>query len=193
MTRRLLARLGLAVLLVLTGCRGLGSNRSGSGNDQGPVCAVYFSPHGGCTEHVVQAIRSARTSIFVQAYSFTSQPITHALIDAYRRGVKVDVILDKSQEHERHSTAEWLARSGVPVEVDAVHAIAHNKVMVIDGQTVLTGSFNFTEAAEQRNAENLLVVQDPTLAAQYAANWQAHRVHATPYAGPRGETRQPTR
>ena len=141
----------------------------------------------------MQAIRAAHSSILVQAYSFTSQPITRALIDASRRGVKVDVILDKSQERERHSTAEWLARSGVPVEVDAVHAIAHNKVMVIDGETVLTGSFNFTTAAEERNAENLLLVQDPALAARYAANWQAHRVHATPYAERREETQRSTR
>jgi phosphatidylserine/phosphatidylglycerophosphate/cardiolipin synthase-like enzyme len=64
-----------------------------------------------------------------------------------------------------------------------VNAIAHNKVMVIDGDTVITGSFNFTNAAEERNAENLLVFHDATLASQYAANWHRHETHSEIYAG----------
>jgi len=67
--------------------------------------------------------------------------------------------------------------------IDGVHAIAHNKVMIIDGQTVITGSFNFTTAAERQNAENLLVVRDHALAARYAENWRAHAEHSTPYVG----------
>jgi phosphatidylserine/phosphatidylglycerophosphate/cardiolipin synthase-like enzyme len=63
------------------------------------------------------------------------------------------------------------------------NAIAHNKIMVIDGQTVITGSFNFTKAAEENNAENLLVIRSPELAATYAANWQVHADHPDPYAG----------
>ena len=55
--------------------------------------------------------------------------------------------------------------------------------MVIDGETVITGSFNFTKAAEESNAENLLVIQDPVLAAKYLANWSAHAEHSESYAG----------
>jgi phosphatidylserine/phosphatidylglycerophosphate/cardiolipin synthase-like enzyme len=69
--------------------------------------------------------------------------------------------------------------------ISARLAIAHNKIMVIDGKTVLTGSFNFTKAAEDDNAENLLVIQDPALAAKYAANWQAHLSHSEAYQGTR--------
>ena len=72
---------------------------------------------------------------------------------------------------------------GIPVQIDAKHAIAHNKIMVIDGQTVITGSFNFTTAAEEHNAENLLVIRSPELAAKYAANWKVHADHSDPYAG----------
>jgi phosphatidylserine/phosphatidylglycerophosphate/cardiolipin synthase-like enzyme len=67
--------------------------------------------------------------------------------------------------------------------IDANHAIAHNKVMVIDGETVLTGSFNFTKAAREKNAENLLIIRDPALAAKYVQNWEAHRQHSQPYVG----------
>jgi hypothetical protein len=76
-----------------------------------------------------------------------------------------------------------MVNMGIPTKIDAQHAIAHNKVMVIDGQTVITGSFNFTKAAEENNAENLLVIRSPELAAKYAANWKVHADHSEPYGG----------
>jgi phosphatidylserine/phosphatidylglycerophosphate/cardiolipin synthase-like enzyme len=99
--------------------------------------------------------------VLVQAYSFTSAPIAKALLDAHKRGVQVQVILDKSQRTEKYSSADFLANQGVLTMIDATHAIAHNKVIVIDGETVLTGSFNFTKAAQEKNAENLLIIRDP--------------------------------
>ena len=179
---RLRTRLVLLLSLVLVGCQGSGHVQTRRA--QGPVCAVYFSLHGGCTQEVAEALRQAQQSVLVQAYSFTSTPIAQALVEAYRRGVKVEVILDRSQQTDRRSSAQLLAQAGVPLDIDAAHAIAHNKVMVIDGQTILSGSFNFTEAAEDRNAENLLVIRDAALAAQYAKNWQAHRAHSKPYRPP---------
>ena len=146
-----------------------------------PKYAVHFSPKGGCTEAVVAALGAAKTNVVVQAYSFTSMPIAKALVEAHRRGVKVEVILDKSQRSERYTSATFLVNSGVPTVIDSAHAIAHNKVMVIDSRTVLTGSFNFTKAAEESNAENLLVIEDAALAAKYIENWKAHRQHSEPY------------
>jgi phosphatidylserine/phosphatidylglycerophosphate/cardiolipin synthase-like enzyme len=146
--------------------------------------AVFFSPKGGCTEAVIAELGKAKKSVLVQAYSFTSAPIAAALVDAKKRGVDVRVILDKSQRSERYTSADFVAHAGIPTFIDAMHAIAHNKVMVIDGQTVVTGSFNFTRAAEESNAENLLVIHNAgTLAQKYTANWQAHRAHSEAYAG----------
>lgn len=125
----------------------------------------------------------AKSTVLVQAYSFTSAPIAKALVDAHKQGVKVQVILDKSQKTERYSSATFLTNAGVPTSIDAKHAIAHNKIMVIDGRTVLTGSFNFTKAAEQNNAENLLVIEDPALAAKYMENWREHQGHSEVYQG----------
>jgi phosphatidylserine/phosphatidylglycerophosphate/cardiolipin synthase-like enzyme len=136
---------------------------------------VCFSPHGGCTEAVVEALGKARSTVLVQAYSFTSAPIAKALVEAHRRGVKVEVVLDRSQQTEKYSSATFIYNNGIPCYIDAQHAIAHNKVMVIDGLTVITGSFNFTEAAEDNNAENPLVIQDAQTAAKYEQNWQVHR------------------
>jgi phosphatidylserine/phosphatidylglycerophosphate/cardiolipin synthase-like enzyme len=97
--------------------------------------------------------------------------------------VQVQVILDKSQRTEKYSSADSLANQGVPTMIDSNHAISHNKVMVIDGETVITGSFNFTKAAQEKNAENVLIIHDKALAAQYTQNWQAHRQHSQPYIG----------
>ena len=94
------------------------------------------------------------------------------------------MMLNPSQARsEKYSSADFIARAGIPTYFDTRHAIAHNKVMVIDGATILTGSFNFTKAAESSNAENLLVIRDPALAQKYTDNWKLHLQHAEPYAG----------
>jgi phosphatidylserine/phosphatidylglycerophosphate/cardiolipin synthase-like enzyme len=144
---------------------------------------VFFSPKGGCTEAVVENLNKATNTVLVQAYSFTSAPIAKALVDAQKRGLKVQVILDKSQRKERYTEADFLLHAGVPTYIDAKHAIAHNKIMVIDSHTILTGSFNFTKAAEENNAENLLVIEDAALAKKYSDNWQKHLAHSDKYEG----------
>src|SRR5437899_12950226 len=113
--------------------------------------AVYFSPNGGATDAVVRELNAATTQVLMQAYSFTSVPIAKALVDAHKRGVTVLAILDKSQQTEKYSAATFLVNAGIQTLIDDQHAIAHNKVMVIDSATILTGSFNFTKAAEERN------------------------------------------
>jgi phosphatidylserine/phosphatidylglycerophosphate/cardiolipin synthase-like enzyme len=153
-----------------------------------PPIEVFFSPKGGCTEAVVKELNAAKTSVLVQAYSFTSTPIAKALLEAHKRGVKVEVVLDKSQRTEKYSEADFLVNSGIPTRIDAQHAIAHNKVMVIDGEVVITGSFNFTKSAEHSNAENLLVIRDKALAEKYTANWEKHAEHSEVYEGRQEKT-----
>ena len=146
-----------------------------------PSWSVYFSPNGSCTEAIIKELGKAKTSVLVQAYSFTSAPISEALLNAHKRGVKVEVILDKGRKREKNSRADFLAHAGIPTKIDAAHAIAHNKVIIVDGETVMSGSFNFTRAAEDRNAENLLVIRDKTLAAKYIENWEDHAGHSEPF------------
>lgn len=144
---------------------------------------VCFTPGGECTDVIVREIGGAKRTLLVQAYSFTSAPIAKALVHAKKRGVDVRVILDKSQRTEVYSAADFLANSGIPTWIDSCCAIAHNKIIVIDGETVITGSFNFTKAAQARNAENVLVIRDRSLAAQYAENWQKHLASSEQYVG----------
>jgi phosphatidylserine/phosphatidylglycerophosphate/cardiolipin synthase-like enzyme len=128
---------------------------------------VCFTPGGNCTDLIVKALSEAKSSILVQAYSFTSAPIAKALLDAHQRGVRVEVLLDQSNRTDKYSAADFLANQGVPTKIDAAHAISHNKVMVINAEIVITGSFNFTKAAQEKNAENVLIIRDKALATQY--------------------------
>ncbi len=135
-------RMVVALLLLVLhspGCQAQDTSQPPPARSLPPI-EVYFSPKGGCTEAVVKELDAAKTSVLVQAYSFTSTPIAKTLLDAHKRGVKVEVILDKSQRTEKYSEADFLVNVGIPVRIDAQHAIAHNKVMVIDGATVVTGS-----------------------------------------------------
>jgi phosphatidylserine/phosphatidylglycerophosphate/cardiolipin synthase-like enzyme len=116
-----------------------------------------------------------------QVYSFTSPLIAKALLNAHRRGVKVDVVLDQSLRTEKYTSATFLANSGIPTYLDDKHAIADNRVMIIDQETVITGSFNFTKAAENKNAENLLIIKDKKPAKEYLENWYKHRGHSEVY------------
>jgi phosphatidylserine/phosphatidylglycerophosphate/cardiolipin synthase-like enzyme len=94
----------------------------------------------------------------------------------------MQVILDKSERTEKYSSADFLANQGVPIMIDAEHIIAHSKIIIIiDGETIITGSFNFTKAAQEKNAENLLLIRYQALAAQYTQRWEAHRQHSQPY------------
>lgn len=147
-----------------------------------PGIAVGFSPDGGAERLVVRSIEGAHREILVAAYSFTNKKIAKALVDAHRRGVTVRAVLDKSQRGEHYTAATFLAHAGVPVRIDSRHAIMHNKYLVIDGQSVETGSFNYTTAAALHNAENaMLISDDPGLAHRYAEDWAQHWSHSQPY------------
>ena len=173
----------LSILLLAIGFLALSAPIQSQERPSPPSWSVYFSPKGGCTDAIIKELDNAKTSVLVQAYSFTSAPIAKALLNAHKRGVKVEVLLDKSQRTQKYSEADFLVHAGIPTKIDAAHAIAHNKIMIIDGETVITGSFNFTKQAEEKNAENLLVIRDKTLAAKYIENWKAHAEHSEVYAG----------
>jgi phosphatidylserine/phosphatidylglycerophosphate/cardiolipin synthase-like enzyme len=146
--------------------------------DGRPTAQAFFSPKGGCTDAIVEAIGGAASEVLMQAYSFTSDPIRDALIAAHRRGVTVRVILDREASEEPHSERRTLAKAGLELWTDGEHPIAHNKILVVDRRTVVTGSFNFTKQAETGNAENVLVLHHPDLAARYAEQWEGHRAHS---------------
>ncbi|MEQ1879541.1 MAG: phospholipase D family protein [Burkholderiales bacterium] len=143
-----------------------------------------FSPEDDAAALVVHAINGAKLQVLVQAFSFTHGNIADALIRALGRGVDVQVIADPSQmELIEHNVVPKLLAAGVSVVTDAEHTSAHNKIIIIDpagnSPVLITGSFNFTFAAQHRNAENLLVFRgNPELCKAYWGNWKRHRKHS---------------
>lgn len=132
---------------------------------------LCFTPPSGCSAVIERAISKAVSSIYVQAYGMTSPTIADALIKAHERGVKVRVLLDKSNLKDKWSKRSVLVDAGVDVGIDKVPGIAHNKIIVIDQETVITGSYNFTRAADSRNAENVIIINDKLVANEYLQNW----------------------
>lgn len=148
---------------------------------------VLFSPWDDAEGGLLAALREARQSIHVQAYLLTSRNIARALLQAHRRGVRVQVLADVTTTRQgQHSQIPTLAAGGIPVWLETRYSNAHNKVMLIDAEgahpVVLTGSYNFTWSAQARNAENLLIVRDNrALAEQYLKNWRRHQRDAEPF------------
>jgi len=131
---------------------------------------------------VIDTIRSAKKQILVAAYSFTSKPIAEELLHAYKRGVKVFVIVDKTQEGEKYTSATFIANAGIPVRIDKLHAIMHNKFIIVDNFTVQTGSFNYTKSATEYNAENVIRIDgDYKLVESYVNEWKTHWEHSKEY------------
>lgn len=143
-----------------------------------------FTPSENCTALIVQQIDQAKSKLLVQAYSFTSAPIIQAIARAKARGIDVKVILDRINEQKRYTAATYLINHDIDVLIDDTVTIAHNKVIVIDGRNLITGSFNFTRAAQNSNAENvLLVTEDPELARAYADNWNRRAAVSRTFRG----------
>lgn len=174
----------LSILLAFSLCASFPTNSSAKDLilNNVPV-QIYFSPPGGCTEAIVAELDKAKSEILVKAYSFTSKPIAEALVDAHKRGVHTEIILDKSNIRDKYSAADFTSHMGIPTYIDPVHGIAHNKIIIVDREVVITGSFNFTRAAEESNAENLLIIRSKDLAKEYLENWERHKAHSEVYIG----------
>jgi phospholipase D len=140
--------------------------------------STCFTPPAGCGTVIASQISKAQDSIYVQAYGFSSGEITKALINAHNRGIKVRVLLDKSNIGAKYSKMRKLREAGIEVDIDSVSGIAHNKIIIIDQQKVITGSFNFTTSADIRNTENVIIVNNSEIAKKYIQNWFSRKEHS---------------
>lgn len=134
--------------------------------------SVCFTPAQQCEHLIIEALDGAKSSIRVQAYSFTSLGIVDALKRAAKRNVEVLVILDKTNDR-KFAAGTLLEAAGIPVWIDYQPAIAHNKVIIVDSRLVIGGSFNYTASAERRNAENVTFTDSKTVASWYIKNWES--------------------
>ncbi|MBK4735976.1 phospholipase D family nuclease [Noviherbaspirillum pedocola] len=147
---------------------------------------IAFSPNAGAQALVIKAIRSAKSSIRLAGYSFTSKPVLTALIDAKKRGVDVKLVLDYKNNFAEcgrrcagmHAVAAAV-NAGIDTRVISRYPIFHHKFVVIDNRHVQTGSFNYSAAAEKSNAENVIVIwNNPAVAKTYTQQWDRHWAEA---------------
>jgi phosphatidylserine/phosphatidylglycerophosphate/cardiolipin synthase-like enzyme len=139
----------------------------------GSLIEVYFSPEDGTLEHILNAVSQAHESIYFLAYSFTSDALSRALIEKAKAGVTVQGVFDKDQYRSNSGTEyDNLRKAGVEVYLDANPQLMHHKVIIIDQQVVITGSYNFSNNAEYNNDENTLIIHNQDIAAQFLAEYQ---------------------
>lgn len=138
----------------------------------GATVETYFSPGGGAGQAAVGLIDGARHRVLLAGYHFTSSRIAKSLRLARERGVRVQVVLDKTEASGRYSVATYLANAGVDVVLDGRYSIMHHKFIVAD-DTVAFGSMNFTYAADSKNAENFNVFRGaPGLVRTYESEFR---------------------
>jgi phosphatidylserine/phosphatidylglycerophosphate/cardiolipin synthase-like enzyme len=133
---------------------------------------IAFSPYPqrSAERLVKKIIDTAQTSVVIAAYQMTSKPIADSLCKAATRGIAVTAVLDnKSNPHSKgYSKRDYLSDCGVYVRTTSRYPIMHDKFIVVDGIHVETGSFNYSYAAAERNAENAIVMwNNPLMAEQY--------------------------
>ena len=134
---------------------------------------VCFMPGGYCQRPIIDIINNAKSQVLVQAYGFTDLDIVNALIKAVKRKVEVSVILDKSQENGK--ALSLLLLYNIPCFIDHKVAIAHNKIIIVDREIVIGGSYNYTKSAAHRNAENVTIIRDAKVAKAFYNNWIARK------------------
>jgi phosphatidylserine/phosphatidylglycerophosphate/cardiolipin synthase-like enzyme len=168
----------LSGILILISCAHI---QQSSADDT--LWQACFVPEENCADEMVTVIEKARSSIFLQTYSFTSAQIANALLRASKRGVHVEVILDKSARSAKYSSGDFLANKGIPVYIDSAHTMADDKVILIDEEIVITGSPNLTKPSLENNGENLLILHHKFIANRYLENWKNHKRHSESYSG----------
>ena len=129
---------------------------------------VYFSPDDGVLQHLLQLVQSAHSSIQFMAFSFTSDALANAMLERAQAGVQVQGVFDSEQvDSNQGGEYERLRQAGLDVRRDSLPGQMHHKVILVDGQTVETGSYNFSSSAEKRNDENIVIVYDSHLNTLY--------------------------
>ena len=148
----------------------------------GATAEVCFTPGADCASVVAGAIDAARERVWLMGYGFSERSILNALGAARRRGVDVRVILDRSNDDGRYSGATYMAKIGVPVLIDRSVRIAHNKLILIDRDTIVMGSLNWTKAGNTKNAENVHVLRGARdLAVRHEAYFRGREAISEPY------------
>lgn len=140
-----------------------------------------FTPGDRCDDMLGSAIDGAKREILVQAMFFTNRKLMRGLARAKARGVDVRMIMSIGSEKRRSKSLAYFLEHGIPVLIDATVKTQHNKIMIIDQSEVFTGSYNFTSAAQNKNAENMIrITSSPEVVASFTKNWERRAAASRP-------------
>lgn len=134
-----------------------------------PAPEVFLSPNGGVRQRLVRAIQGSERSIDIAVYSFTAAELAEALYAAKARGVRIRVLVDRERAEAGGSGIRGLRLNGVAVRSLGVpeQSLMHHKFAIFDDRLLVTGSYNWTNSAEQANYENLVVLDEPEVVARF--------------------------
>ena len=145
----------------------------------GTKIETYFSPDDGVADVIVDLLSDAQESIYFMAYSFTSDPISEAIQARAADGVTVAGVMDYSQvKSNQGGEYDTFAQAGYDVRTDGIDGLMHHKVFIIDEQIVITGSYNFSRSAEERNDENILVIYNTDIAQEFLKEFERVQAQA---------------
>jgi phosphatidylserine/phosphatidylglycerophosphate/cardiolipin synthase-like enzyme len=127
-----------------------------------------FSPDEDCDTKLLSFIKTAHHTIDMAIYNITLTDLGTLLQNAKQRGIKIRLVVDRREAAGPSSIAKDLASQGIPLRIGHVSGIMHDKFTIIDGQAIETGSFNYTDAAAHRNAENQIYLYSQQVVDRYA-------------------------
>ena len=131
------------------------------------VAEAYFSPGDDCPRAIGRLLASAGRTADICVFTITDDRLSDAILEAHRRGVAVRIIADDAKAEDLGSDVGRFERAGIPTRVDRSPFHMHHKFAILDGETLLTGSYNWTRGAARDNEENLIVTTDPRFLAPF--------------------------
>jgi phosphatidylserine/phosphatidylglycerophosphate/cardiolipin synthase-like enzyme len=135
--------------------------------DGTPIQVIFTSEDPAIEMAILPLVNSAQSNIRFLAFSFTDFPLANAMIERARSGVAVAGVFEKVWSGDDSAELKTLFCAQVPVRQDGNSSFMHNKVIVIDGRFVITGSMNFSTNAEENNDENVIILENPEIAGHY--------------------------
>ncbi len=149
------------------------AERPSLGNSRLPVAEAHFSPGDKCRNRIRDLLREAQETVDICVFTITDNSISDSIIDTHARGVNVRVISDNDKAQDKGSDLQRLKRMGVGVAFDHTADHMHNKFAVFDGRILVSGSYNWTRSAADRNEENIIVTDDQRLVERFAGKFES--------------------
>ncbi len=137
-----------------------------------PENRCYFSPGDDCENAIVSSIRNAKHSVKICVFTISENVISDAVVKAHKEGISVKIITDNDKLNDMGSDIRMLSKAGIRIRIDQSSSHMHHKFCVVDKEVLLTGSYNWTKSAADRNQENILVIEDPKMVKSYLSEFE---------------------